>query len=129
MEKTPAIFTKVLSANSRAKAQWNSLTPIARRDFTRWMTSAKQQETRDHRALRACDMLAKGKRRPCCYNIVPMNLYGALGLNAKARDQWKTLTPDERRDFVDWLDAAKKGEGADRVEKICKLLASGKRSV
>jgi hypothetical protein len=32
------------------------------------MTSAKQQATRDRRIATACDMLAKGKRRACCFD-------------------------------------------------------------
>ena len=32
-------------------------------------------------------MLVSGKRRPCCYAIVPMNLYKALAANPKAKAQ------------------------------------------
>jgi uncharacterized protein YdeI (YjbR/CyaY-like superfamily) len=47
-----------------AKARWRDLTPIARRDFIRWIDSAKQPETRRHRIEKACVMLAAGKRHP-----------------------------------------------------------------
>ena len=73
-------------------------------------------------------MLASGKRRPCCYAVVPMNLYKALTDLPKAKTQWKTLTPTERRDFVRWIDGATdKKTHASRIEKTCVMLLRGKR--
>jgi hypothetical protein len=37
-------------------------------------------------------MLAAGKRRPCCYSIVPLNLHKALVAAPKAKAQWHDLT-------------------------------------
>ena len=37
-------------------------------DFIHWIVSARQSETRARRITNACDMLAKGKRRPCCFD-------------------------------------------------------------
>lgn len=51
-----------------AREAWKDITPAARRDFIHWITSAKQAETRARRIATACDMLAKGKRRPCCFD-------------------------------------------------------------
>ena len=119
---------KALSLTPKAKAQWKNLTPIAQRDFLTWIGSAKQLETRKRRVEKACDMLAKGKRRPCCYAMVPMNLYKALGVHTKAQTQWKGLTSSERRDFVDWIESAKQPEiHKSRIEKACAMLASGRR--
>lgn len=107
---------------------WKTLTPIAQRDFITWIEGAKQEKTRARRVERTCDMLLEGKRRPCCYAVVPMSLYKALGANKKAKVQWGTLTPDERRDFVAWVEGAKEfEERARKVEKACSLLAQGKR--
>jgi hypothetical protein len=47
---------------------WSGITPIARRDWIHWITSAKQPETRARRIKNACSMLAGGKRRPCCFD-------------------------------------------------------------
>lgn len=128
MERTPPDLRKALAANPKAKAQWTDLTPIAQRDFTTWIESAKQLETRKRRVARASDMLASGKRRPCCYAVVPMNLYKALGVNPKAKATWGMLTPTERRDFVAWVEVAQESEERKRrTEKACQLLASGKR--
>ncbi|MGE4198302.1 MAG: YdeI/OmpD-associated family protein, partial [Phycisphaerales bacterium] len=52
----------------KARATWNDITPAARRDFIFWISSPKKTETRIKRIATACDMLAKGKRRPCCFD-------------------------------------------------------------
>jgi len=129
MSKLPSDFQKALNANQKAKAAWTGITPIAQRDFTTWIESAKQLETRKRRIERACDMLVSGKRRPCCYAVVPMNLYKALGADLKAKATWSTLTPTQRRDFVAWVEVAKsQEERVKRTVKVCALLASGKRA-
>ena len=65
----PADLRKALTAAStKAKEVWSDITPMARRDFIHWIVSAKQAETRARRVEKACDMLAKGKRRPCCFD-------------------------------------------------------------
>ena len=51
-----------------AREVWEDITPAARRDWIHWMESAKQAETRSRRVATAIDMLAKGKRRPCCFD-------------------------------------------------------------
>lgn len=52
----------------KAREVWADITPIARRDWIHWITSAKKEETRARRINSACDMLAKGKRCPCCFD-------------------------------------------------------------
>ena len=124
----PADLRKALAAAPLAEAVWRELTPIARRDFIGWIDSAKQPETRGRRIERTCVMLAAGKRRPCCYSIVPMELYKALGANPMAKAQWSDLTPDARRDFISWINSAKQPETRRRrIEKACVMLAAGKR--
>jgi uncharacterized protein YdeI (YjbR/CyaY-like superfamily) len=126
--KVPTDLRKVLAAAPKAEARWNDLTPIARRDFISWISSAKQVETRGRRIERVPGMLASGKRRPCCYAIVPLNLYKALEAAPKAKTQWRDLTPAERRDFIGWIDSAKERQAhGRRIEKACMMLAAGKR--
>ena len=135
--RVPTDFRKALAATLVAAAAWKVLTPIARRDFTSWINSAKQPETRKRRIERACENLASGKRRPCCYAVVPMDLYKALGAAPKAGEcgrgrgakaQWSDLTPTERRDFIGWIESAKERETRrGRIEKTCLMLAAGKR--
>jgi len=67
--EVPADLKKALAtAAPRAQASWSDITPIARRDWIQWITSAKQSETRTRRIKNACSMLASGKRRPCCFD-------------------------------------------------------------
>jgi uncharacterized protein YdeI (YjbR/CyaY-like superfamily) len=124
----PPDLRKALAVTTGAKAAWSDLTPVARRDFLSWIAAAKQPETRRRRIERACDMLAAGKRRPCCYAIVPLDLHNALKAAPPAKAGWSGLTPDARRDFIDWVDAAKAREARKRrVEQACASLAAGKR--
>ena len=124
----PTDLRKAFAAAPKAKAKWSDLTPIARRDFISWIDSAKQPETRRRRIERACSMLAAGKRRPCCYTIVSLDLHLALKATPMAKAQWSDLTPIERRDFISWMDSAKEPEAHKRrIEKACAMLAAGKR--
>lgn len=60
--------TALAAAPAKARAAWADITPAARRDWVQWITSGKRAETRRIRIEKACDMLAKGKRRPCCFD-------------------------------------------------------------
>ncbi len=64
----PADLRKAMAAVPEARAVWSDITPIARRDWIHWITSAKQPETRARRVRNACEMLAAGKRRVCCFD-------------------------------------------------------------
>lgn len=64
----PSDFLAALEANPEARAIWDSATTIARLDWIHWITSAKHSRTRKQRISNACDMLASGKRRVCCFD-------------------------------------------------------------
>ncbi len=66
--KVPADLRKALAASPKSRATWSDITNIARRDWIHWITSGKKTETRVRRIATACDMLAKGKRRACCFD-------------------------------------------------------------
>jgi hypothetical protein len=55
-------------SDPKARAVWSDITPVARRDWIQWIESAKREETRLKRIESTCDMLSKGKRRPCCFD-------------------------------------------------------------
>lgn len=65
--RVPLDLITALKTAAKAQALWKEITPMARREWIRWVSSAKQAETRERRIETACDMLAKGKRRPCCF--------------------------------------------------------------
>ena len=59
---------------------------------------------------------------------LPTDLRKALAAAPKAKAQWRDLTPIARRDFINWIDAAKQQETRRRrIERACSMLAAGKR--
>jgi hypothetical protein len=64
----PKEFEALLNRNPSARATWDSATTLARIDWVHWMESAKQDATRRERVANAIDMLAKGKKRVCCFD-------------------------------------------------------------
>lgn len=121
----PADLTAALAAAPAAEAAWEALTPIGRRDFIAWINEAKQADTRRRRIERCCENLLKGKRRPCCFAVVPMDFYKALGEVPAAKARWGKLSSDERRDLTDWVEeAADKAERKARVVEAMRRLAS-----
>jgi Bacteriocin-protection, YdeI or OmpD-Associated/Domain of unknown function (DUF1905) len=64
----PPDLQEALAAAPEARSVWNATTTIARLDWIHWITSAKQPKTRAQRIGNACDMLASGKRRVCCFD-------------------------------------------------------------
>ena len=77
--KLPPDLRKALAANPAAKATWDDITPLARRDWIQWMTSGKKAETRVKRVASGCDMLASGKRRTCCFDRSGQYSRGRMG--------------------------------------------------
>jgi hypothetical protein len=66
--RVPADLRQALAAQPGAKAKWDSLTPVARRDWIQWLDSSKKEDTRARRIASSCDMLLEGKRRVCCFD-------------------------------------------------------------
>jgi Domain of unknown function (DUF1905)/Bacteriocin-protection, YdeI or OmpD-Associated len=65
--RVPVDLRKALAGAPLAQAFWPDITPLARRDWILWISTAKQPETRRGRIEKACSMLASGKRRVCCF--------------------------------------------------------------
>lgn len=95
--KLPPDLRKALAAaDPKARAAWSDITPAARRDFIHWITSPKRPETRVKRIEATCDMLAKGKRRPCCFDRSGMyskSLACPIADDAQASHDQPTSTP------------------------------------
>jgi hypothetical protein len=64
----PLDLQEALVTAPEASRTWSDTTTIARLDWIHWITSAKQSKTRAKRISDACDMLAAGKRRVCCFD-------------------------------------------------------------
>ena len=48
---------------------WQSLTPMARWEWVRWIKATKNADTRARRVDVAISKLESGKRRPCCFDL------------------------------------------------------------
>lgn len=66
--QVPEDLSDALAATPAALENWQQTTVIARVDWIHWVESAKQAKTRVKRIANACDMLASGKRRVCCFD-------------------------------------------------------------
>jgi Bacteriocin-protection, YdeI or OmpD-Associated/Domain of unknown function (DUF1905) len=66
--RLPADLRQALAGAPGARTVWSDITPVARRDWINWITSAKRSQTRARRIHDACEMLAAGKRRVCCFD-------------------------------------------------------------
>jgi hypothetical protein len=85
--RVPTDLRKALAAAPVAQAGWEDITPMARRDWIFSIISAKQPETRRRRIEKACDMLASGKRRLCCFP----GIRWLMARNAKSCGMWLPL--------------------------------------
>ena len=57
-----------------------------------WIDLAKQPAARKRRIESVPSKLASGKRRPCCFAIVPLDLHKSLAGLPEAKAQWSELT-------------------------------------
>lgn len=70
-EPDPQVPDDLLAALQNAPeslSTWDETTAISRLDWIHWITSAKQEKTRQKRIADACEMLASGKKRVCCFD-------------------------------------------------------------
>ncbi|MFY9803007.1 MAG: YdeI/OmpD-associated family protein [Candidatus Acidiferrales bacterium] len=91
--RVPMDLRKALAAAPLALAGWQDITPLARRDWIFSIASAKQPETRRRRIQKACDMLAGGKRRLCCFPGIKW----LMKENAKSCGMWLPLPDSKNR--------------------------------
>ena len=91
--RVPMDLRKALAAAPLAQAGWQDITPMARRDWIFSISSAKQPETRKRRIEKACDMLACGKRRLCCFPGIKW----LMKENAKSCGMWLPLPNSKNR--------------------------------
>ncbi len=83
----PSDFAQALATAPESQATWNATTTIARIDWIHWITSAKQAKTRTKRINDACDMLASGKKRVCCFD--PSGFYSkSFSAPQAAMEDW-----------------------------------------
>jgi uncharacterized protein YdeI (YjbR/CyaY-like superfamily) len=67
----PDDLRKALSADAKALAAWEDITPLARNEWICWVTIVKKEETRKEHVTRLVTQLKEGSRRPCCWPGCP----------------------------------------------------------
>jgi hypothetical protein len=63
----PTDMRKALTAEPKALAAWEDITPLARNEWICWTTTVKLAATRKDHVKRTVTELMEGKRRPCCW--------------------------------------------------------------
>ena len=59
--EAPAALAQALRENKKAKALWDKLAYTHRKEFARWISDAKQEQTRGRRAAKAVTMILAKK--------------------------------------------------------------------
>ncbi|HEX6977087.1 MAG TPA: YdeI/OmpD-associated family protein [Patescibacteria group bacterium] len=67
VHQLPADLRKALTADTKALAIWEDITPLARNEWICWVTFVKKDETRKEHVKRTVSELKEGMRRPCCW--------------------------------------------------------------
>lgn len=63
----PPDLRRALTSDSKARALWEDLTPLARNEWICWTIFVKKIETRQDHVRRVISELKEGMRRPCCW--------------------------------------------------------------
>jgi Bacteriocin-protection, YdeI or OmpD-Associated/Domain of unknown function (DUF1905) len=66
--EVPVDLNSALRAEPQVHALWLDITPIARWDWIRWISSTKNPQTREERIEVTVSKFKTGKRRPCCFD-------------------------------------------------------------
>lgn len=66
----PKDLVKALEvASQKVKDKWLDITPMARWEWVRWISSTKNPDTRNIRIEKTISKLDGKHRRPCCFNL------------------------------------------------------------
>jgi Domain of unknown function (DUF1905)/Bacteriocin-protection, YdeI or OmpD-Associated len=65
----PEDFQAALAGAPDVCELWNSVTPMARWEWVRWINATKNLQTRGRRVEVGISKLRSGKRRPCCFDL------------------------------------------------------------
>lgn len=66
----PSDLAKALaSAPAKVQAKWSDITPMARWEWVRWVSSTNNPDTRSVRIEKTISKLNGKHRRPCCFNL------------------------------------------------------------
>ena len=67
--EVPADLSAALDGAPASADTWRDITPMARWEWVRWITSTRSPATRDRRIEVGLSKLERGSRRPCCFDL------------------------------------------------------------
>jgi hypothetical protein len=65
----PEDFRAALADAPDVAGLWETITPMARWEWVRWISATKNLQTRERRVEVGISKLRSGKRRPCCFDL------------------------------------------------------------
>lgn len=65
----PGDFQAALAGAPDISGLWESITPMARWEWMRWINATGNPQTRERRVEAGISKLRSGKRRPCCLDL------------------------------------------------------------
>jgi hypothetical protein len=65
----PKDFQAALAGAPDISGLWESITPMARWEWVRWINATGNPQTRERRVEAGISKLRSGKRRPCCFDL------------------------------------------------------------
>ncbi|TNY28536.1 YdeI/OmpD-associated family protein [Thermomonas haemolytica] len=71
VHELPEDFRAAIERDRAVASLWTEITPLARNEWICWVTSPKQEATRQRRIAVGIDKMRKGMRRPCCWPGCP----------------------------------------------------------
>ena len=113
------VLINAQEGTTRALRQWrmNSATDIRAGAIKSYVVEAIQ-------LVKAGSKIAPRKSKPL---LVPPELQGALARNSSARKSFDAMRPGLRREYADYVAAAKRDETKQRrIDKIMPMIAAGK---
>lgn len=67
----PSPLKLVLAKHKDLQEIWDKLTPLAQNEWICYVTTGKQESTKQEHLRRTQEDLRKGKKRPCCWPGCP----------------------------------------------------------
>jgi uncharacterized protein YdeI (YjbR/CyaY-like superfamily) len=117
----PRFLKQALKASPKAWESFERLAPSHRKQYIRWITDAKKEETRERRLREAVALLEQDLEIPGFFKQ-------ALKASAKAWKYFQSLPPSERRRYIRWIMHATQAQTRERrLREAVALLEQNKK--
>jgi hypothetical protein len=111
----PPELAKAMARSKAARTQWDALAPSHQKEYARWITDAKKDETRERRVAQAVEKLAEGRKTPMRANDAPVVSGAPIGKKLGVKPGHKVVVLDAPDGYaarvVDSSPVATRGKG------------------